>query len=88
MNTQPRSQIAQHFLDITNEVCPMTFVKIKLIIEKMPRNDVLEVRLKGKEPLTNVPRSILEFGHMVLYLEPEHGDQNPLGIHRLLIRKI
>ncbi len=88
MNTQPHSKIAQHFLDITNEICPMTFVKTKLMIEKMSRNDVLEVRLKGKEPLTNVPRSVLEYGHMVLHLEPEHDDQNPLGIHRLLIKKV
>lgn len=87
MNTQSHSQIAQHFLDITNEICPMTFVKTKLMIEKMPKNDVLEVRLKGKEPLTNVPRSVIEYGHTVLYIKPENGDQNPLGIHRLMIRK-
>ena len=66
----------------------MTFVKTKLMIEKMPKNDVLEVRLKGKEPLINVPRSILEYGHTILNLEPETNDQNPLGTHRLLIRKI
>ena len=88
MNTQRRSHIAQHFIDITNEICPMTFVKAKLMIEKIPQNEVLEVRLKGKEPLFNVPRSILECGHIILYLEPETDDQCPLGIHRLSIRKI
>jgi TusA-related sulfurtransferase len=87
MNTQQRSQIAQHFIDITTEICPMTFVKTKLMIEKMPQNDILEVRLKGKEPLINVPRSVLEYGQIILNLEPESDDQSPLGIHRLLIRK-
>jgi TusA-related sulfurtransferase len=88
MNTQHRSQVAQHFIDITNEICPMTFVKTKLMIEKMLQNDILEVRLKGKEPLLNVPRSVLEYGHIILYLEPESDDQGPLGSHRLLIRKV
>jgi len=88
MNTQRRSHIAQHFIDITNEICPMTFVRTKLMIEKTPQNEVLEVRLKGKEPLINVPRSILECGHIILYLEPETDDQGPLGIHRLLIKKV
>ena len=64
MDPQNRSQIAQSFIDITDEICPMTFVKIKLIIEKMPKNNVLEVRLKGKEPLINVPRSVREHGLM------------------------
>ena len=88
MNTQHRSQLAQHFIDITNEICPMTFVKTKLMIEKIPHNDILEVRLKGKEPLTNVPRSVLDYGHIILSLEPESNDQCPLGLHRLLIKKI
>ena len=88
MNTQNCSQIAQHFIDITEEICPMTFVKTKLMIEKMPNNDVLEIWLKGKEPLINVPRSVLEYGHIILYLEPISDNQKPLGIHRLLVKKI
>jgi len=88
MNTEPPSQIAQHFIDITDEICPMTFVKTKLMIEKIPQNEILEIRLKGKEPLINVPRSVLEYGHTILCLEPEFDGQSPFGIHRLLIRKI
>ncbi|MBM3557423.1 MAG: sulfurtransferase TusA family protein, partial [Alphaproteobacteria bacterium] len=44
-------------IDITAEVCPMTFVRTKLALEKLPKGGVLEVRLKGAEPLKNVPRS-------------------------------
>ena len=43
-------------LDITSEVCPLTFVKTKLLIERMAPGQVLQVRLKGTEPLENVPR--------------------------------
>ncbi|MDO8606967.1 MAG: sulfurtransferase TusA family protein [Phaeospirillum sp.] len=73
-------------LDITNEVCPMTFVKTKLLLERMPSGEVVEVRLKGSEPLGNVPRSITELGHDILRTVREDGEPND-GIHRILIRK-
>lgn len=74
-------------MDITAEICPMTFVKTKLRIEKISVGDILEVRLKGKEPLTNVPRSVREHNHTVLSLEPEDTDQGAFGIHRLRLQK-
>ena len=75
-----------YYLDITGEVCPMTFVKTKLLIEKMPVGQVAEVRLKGQEPLLNVPRSLRELGHVILSIEPE-ADQAGDGVHRLRVRK-
>ena len=81
--------IADVHLDITDQVCPLTFVRTKLMIERMAPGQVAEVRLKGAEPLENVPRSVQEIGHTVLGLEPEDteaatgGD----GIHILHIRK-
>ena len=73
-------------LDITNEVCPMTFVKTKLLVERMVSGELLEVRLKGAEPLGNVPRSLAELGHQILSLSPEPGE-SPTGIHRLVVCK-
>lgn len=75
------------FLDITNEVCPLTFVKTKLMMEKMAPGQVADVRLKGVEPLENVPRSVREQGDTVLSLEPLDGDETPDGVHRLLVRR-
>jgi tRNA 2-thiouridine synthesizing protein A len=69
-------------LDITREVCPMTYVRTKLKLESLGDGAVLEVFLKGSEPLKNVPRSAREEGHEVLALEPR-----PDGTHRLLLRK-
>ena len=37
-------------IDITAEVCPMTFVRTKLRLERMQPGDVLHVRLRGDEP--------------------------------------
>lgn len=69
-------------LDITREVCPMTYVRTKLALESLDDGAVLEVLLRGEEPLKNVPRNAREDGHEVLALEPR-GD----GLHRLLLRK-
>ena len=75
------------FLDITAEICPMTFVKTKLLIESMQPGQVAEVRLKGKEPLENVPRSVRDYGHEIVSLEPEDPDRPAGGIHRLILKK-
>ncbi|MCG8508026.1 MAG: sulfurtransferase TusA family protein [Rhodospirillales bacterium] len=73
-------------LDITDQVCPLTFVRTKLMIERMRPGQVAEVRLKGGEPLENVPRSVREIGHTVLSLEPE-DDAAADGVHILRLRK-
>lgn len=68
-------------IDITREVCPMTYVRVKLALEELPDGAVLEVHLKGAEPLKNVPRSAKDDGHEVLSL-----DALPDGTARLLLR--
>jgi TusA-related sulfurtransferase len=77
---------ANYYLDITGDACPMTFVRTKLLVERMAPGETLEVRLKGREPLTNVPRSVEELGHFIVSLVPEDdGDQD--SVYRLIIRK-
>jgi TusA-related sulfurtransferase len=55
----------EDFLDITRDVCPMTFVRTKLKLEAMPSGRTLVVRLKGAEPLANVPKAAVEVGHRI-----------------------
>ena len=87
-NTIDESPEADLFIDITDQVCPLTFVKTKLLIESMPAGKLAEVRLKGAAPLENVPRSVEEHGHEILILRPESDNATADGVHRLLIRKI
>lgn len=75
-----------YYLDISGETCPMTFVKTKLVIEKMLVDDTLEIRLGGTEPLSNIPRSVETLGQKVLSMTPEPG-QEPDGFHRLVLKK-
>ena len=76
-----------HHLDITPETCPMTFVRTKLMIEKMASGDIAEVFLKGLEPMENVPRSVNEMGHTVILLEAAAQAHPDADAFRLLIRK-
>lgn len=64
----------------------MTFVRTKLLVERMAAGQIAEVRLKGAEPLANVPRSVAELGHEIVSLAAEDGEGAD-GIHRLFIRK-
>lgn len=68
-------------IDITSQVCPMTYVRVKLALEALDDGATLEVLLKGAEPLKNVPRSAQEDGHELLSLEPLDG-----GRARLVLR--
>lgn len=82
------------FIDITTDVCPITFVRTKLLIERMTSGQTAEVRLRGAEPLANVPRAITMQGHRVISLTAEAGLGSDLdqpadahGPHRLRLRK-
>ena len=88
MNEPSTTAAADHeadvTLDITPDVCPLTFVKTKLLIERMEPGQIAEVRLNDGEPLKNVPRAVKEHGHAILELEPEDGSPT---VWRLLLRK-
>lgn len=59
----------------------MTFVRTKLRLERMHSGEVLRVRLRGDEPLRNVPRAAREEGHTVLGIEAD-GDSHLVTIRR------
>ena len=70
-------------VDITDVVCPVTFVKAKIALEELDDGDILSIKLNDGEPVQNVPRSIKEEGHKVLSLT-ENGD----GTYTLIVQKV
>ena len=54
------------FIDITDVVCPMTFVKAKVALDELEDGQILEVRMNEGEPIMNVPKSFKEEGHKVI----------------------
>jgi TusA-related sulfurtransferase len=75
---------AQYSLDITADVCPLTMVKTKLLLENMAVGEIAVIRLNSGEPLDNVPRTLRDQGHEIIELEPE-SDGN--SVHRLVVKK-
>jgi tRNA 2-thiouridine synthesizing protein A len=69
-------------IDITGEVCPMTFVRTKLRLERMRSGEVLSVRLRGDEPLRNVPKAARDEGHIILGMVAD-GDDHIVTIRRV-----
>ena len=49
-------------VDITDVVCPVTFVKAKVAIEELEPGQILSIHMNEGEPVENVPRS-LKGGH-------------------------
>ena len=70
-------------VDITDKVCPLTFVKAKVALEEMDEGQVLAVKMNDGEPVQNVPRSIKEEGHQILKL-----DTNDDGTYTLFVKKV
>ena len=63
-------------VDITDVVCPVTFVKAKVALEELDDGQILAIKMNDGEPVQNVPRSVKEEGHQILKLEDnEDGTQ-------------
>ena len=71
-----------HRVDITDVVCPVTFVKAKVALEELDEGEILSVHMNEGEPVQNVPRSIKEEGHKILKLI-DNGD----ATYDLIVRK-
>ena len=64
-------------VDITDVVCPMTFVK------ELEIGQVLAVTMNDGEPVQNVPRSFKEEGQQILKLI-----DNENGTYDLIVKKL
>ena len=69
-------------VDITDVVCPVTFVKAKVALDELDDGDVLSIHMNDGEPVQNVPRSIKEEGHKILKLI-----DNQDGTYDLIVQK-
>ena len=80
----PQASSAQidQTLDISTEICPMTFVRTRLALDRLASGQTLLVLLRGDEPKRNVPATARQLGHTVL-----SEDITPDGAMRLLLRR-
>ena len=69
-------------VDITDVVCPVTFVKAKVVLEELDDGQILAIRMNDGEPVQNV-RSKKEEGHQILRL-----NANDDGTYTLIVKKV
>ena len=74
---------ADDIVDITDKVCPLTFVKAKVALEELGDGEILAIKLNDGEPVQNVPRSMKDEGHQVLELN-DNGDET----YTLYVQKV
>lgn len=70
-------------VDITDKVCPLTFVKAKVAIDELEEGEIISIHMNDGEPVQNVPRSIKEEGHQILKLV-----NNEDGTFDLIVKKV
>ena len=70
-------------VDITDKVCPLTFVKAKVAIDELDEGQIIAIRMNDGEPVQNVPRSIKDEGHQILKLT-----DNEDGTYTLFVKKV
>ncbi len=56
-------------IDLLDEICPMTFVKTKLAIERINQGERIQVIFNSQEAKTNVPRSLSEVNHKIIAIK-------------------
>ena len=69
-------------IDIRGQVCPYTFVRSKLAIEKMNIGEVLEIILDHRPAVDNIPKSMEGEGQKVLQVAQINEKE-----WRILVRK-
>ena len=82
MNKLENAEPADLTLDITGELCPMTFVRTRLALDRLASGQTLLVLLRDAEAIRNVPRTAMEQGHTVLSQQTDAD-----GINLLLLRR-
>ena len=75
--------IIDDIVDITDVVCPTTFVKAKVALEELDDGQILSVKMNDGEPVQNVPRSIKEEGRQIV--KPIDNED---GTYNLIVKKV
>jgi tRNA 2-thiouridine synthesizing protein A len=74
--------VADKFIDISNEVCPMSFVVTKLALDELGDGQILELVCGAGEPVRSISIQLKDEGHAIVSVKRE-GEK----FFRLQIRK-
>lgn len=80
--TEHDTSASDVLLDITGDTCPMTFVRTRLALDRLPPGGRLLVRLRGAEPLRNVSASAAALGYGVVTGQTDGNGETTLAMTR------
>jgi TusA-related sulfurtransferase len=83
MSAEKESTHVDRELNLRGEVCPYTFVKSKLALEKMEGDQILKITVDNSESASNVPRSLELEGHSVLGVNKEEK-----SVWNIIVKKV
>ena len=81
MSEQLEEVTAPKPVDLCGEVCPMTFVRAKLHLDRAAASEVVRFLLKDDDQLRSVAISLKQEGHRIEAVEQEDGH------YRIRVRK-
>lgn len=73
---------ADAFVDITDVVCPVTFVKAKVALESIEKGQILKIKLNAGEAIQNVPRSLKNEKHKVLNVIDNNDETYTIAVEK------
>lgn len=83
MNSEANAELLpDQTIDVRAELCPMTFVHVRLALDRLPAGAKLGVLLRGEEARRNVPRTALHQGHQLLSMDDLADETTRLVIQK------
>ena len=73
-------------LDLTEEVCPATWVKTRSALEALAAGEVLELRISAGGPLRSIPASVKDIGHTITAVRRQPDSTFRLSIEKAAAR--
>ncbi len=78
----PENAPEAHELDLRGVPCPLNFVKVKLLLDKVVDGALVRVRLDNGEPLDSVRESLRAEGHEVVAVDNTASSYSCLSIRK------
>ncbi|HVJ48013.1 sulfurtransferase TusA family protein [Desulfitobacterium sp.] len=78
------ARIRDAFVDTTNLVCPITYLKAKMALEKLAKGQILEVKLQEGKPLLTASRNFKEDGQNILEAVKNEDDTYSLFVEKVV----
>ena len=72
----------KNFFDITKYKCPISFIKAKILLERINPGEKAILRFKGKDTADMLPKTLLEDGYSIKKISSKKSE-----IYEIIVQK-